>query len=325
MKTKAIKTIIDNTLIPHTAFRSASSRIEQCFNSACRSSEPIGIAVVGESRTGKTRVLEEFAVKYPAKRVADGLQMPVLRAKAPAEPTVKGLVEVMLHELKDPRADKGSAQTRTTRLRKLIAETGTRAVLIDEFQHFYDQGKHRVIHHVANWLKNLVEDEKLVLIVAGLETCMSVITQNEQLTGRFLAPIRMPRFNWEDDDDREEFIGILGAFQDTISKHFEIPDLTTPEMAFRFYCGTGGLMGYLTKVLRTAIWNAMDAERSRITLRNFAEAHSQSVWNHMKLPSASAPFDARFTIEPTAVLLNAVASIGTPGKPPIGAARHGRQ
>jgi len=315
MQQQQLRNIIDNTLVPHTAFQMASSRLEQCFMSADGASEPISIAIVGESRTGKTRALEEFSVAHPAQRQNDGLCVPILRAKAPSQPTVKGLVEVMLRALKDPRADKGTEQARTARLMELVKGAQTRAVMIDEFQHFYDKGTHRVIHHVADWLKTFVDDAKVVLIVAGLPTCMSVITQNEQLAGRFLSPIRMPRFDWTDDEEREEFIAILAAFNEALSRHFEVPRLDTEEMGFRFYCGTGGLMGYLTKLLRCAVWNAVDAKREKIALRNLDEAHMQSVWDKKGLSSIPRPFGREFSTAPTEELLRIVSSIGTATQP----------
>ena len=325
MKEEQLRNIIDNTLVPHTAFTMAGSRLEQCFRSADGASEPISIAIVGESRTGKTRALEEFSALHPAKRQEDGLYVPILRAKAPSQPTVKGLVEVMLRGLRDPRADKGTEQARTARLLELVKGAGTRAVMIDEFQHFYDKGTHRVIHHVADWLKNFVDDAKAVLVVAGLPTCMSVITQNEQLAGRFLAPIRMPRFDWLDDEQREEFVAILGAFNEALSEHFETPKLDSEEMSFRFYCSTGGLMGYLTKLLRCAVWNAVDAKREKITLRNLDDAHAQSVWNQKGLSAVPRPFARDFSTAPTDAILESAASIGTASESTVGSKRRPRK
>lgn len=311
MKPEQLRRIVDNTLVPHSAFNGASDKLEQCFRSVTGASEPISIAIIGESRTGKSRLLEEFAAKHPAERRSDGLHMPILRAKAPSQPTVKGLVEVMLRALKDPRADTGTEQARTARLMGLIAAVETKVVMIDEFQHFYDKGTHRVIYHVADWLKNLVDDTKVVLVVAGLPSCTSVIHQNEQLAGRFLAPVSMPRFDWTDGEAREEFIAILGAFNEALSEHFELPRLDSDEMAFRCYCGTGGLMGYVTKLLRTAVWNAVDSKHKKITLRDLAVAHRESVWNQELLSSVAEPFSRAFQTLPSPDVLEKVSRIGT--------------
>lgn len=306
MKREHLRNLIDNTLIPHTAFNIAISRVEQCFRHSDGGSQAISIAIIGESRTGKTRVLEEFSSRHRAARRVDGMHVPILRVRTPSKPTTKGLAELMLRVVGDPRADKGSEQARTARLSELIKSVETKAILIDEFQHFYN----RDMLKVTDWLKNLVEDTNVILVVAGLPTCTAVIGLNEQLKGRFLAPIKMPRFNWEADDDRAEFSAILEAFHTSLSEHFELPELDSDNMAFRCYCATGGLIGYVSKMLRSSVWNAIDSNSSKITLEDLDKAHVESVWNPDELSSVERPFSRRFQTLPNRELLDKIATIG---------------
>lgn len=304
--------IIENTLVPHSAFNNVVSCIEQCFKYSDGASEPICIAVVGESRTGKSRALEECCASHPTRRETEGLIVPILRVKTPSKPTVKGLAELMLRSMSDPKFHVGTENTKTTRLQILMKNTGVRMVMIDEFQHFYDKASHKVMHHVADWLKILVDDSKVALVVAGLPSCNAVLEQNEQLAGRFLTPVVMPRFDWRTEDHREEFTGILGAFQESLGGVFEIPELDSPEMAFRCYCGTGGLVGYLTKFLRQAVWNALDAGTKTISLEHLAHAHKESVWGRDGLKDIVSPFARGFSTMPSEALLEKVRSIGIP-------------
>jgi hypothetical protein len=99
---------VDKILIPHDAMAEAKKRILQCFHASQGSSEPICIALIGESRTGKSRVLETIESMFPKKRLDDGLVIPILRVKTPSNPTVKGLAEVFLRAQGDPRPDKGT-------------------------------------------------------------------------------------------------------------------------------------------------------------------------------------------------------------------------
>jgi len=310
-----ISKIVERTLVPHTAFEIAVRRLEQCFQKADGASEPVCIAVVGESRTGKSRVLEECSSRHSSQRGPEGLAMPVLGVETPAKPTVKGLVTLMLREVGDPLYWAGTEMAKTIRLRALMRNTGTRMVIIDEFQHFYDKGTDKVIHAVADWLKVLVDKCKVALVVAGLPSCRAVLDQNEQLAGRFLAPIIMPRFNWQVDDEREEFIGILGAFTQSLRTQFDVPELDCDEMAFRIYCATGGLMGYLTKLLRQAVWNAVDEERGSISLADLARAHEDALWSPAVLPNLPRPFDGGFNLGPSEDLLQKIRRLGTPTEP----------
>lgn len=304
--------IVENTLVPHSAFNNVVSRIEQCFKYSDGASEPICIAVIGESRTGKSRALEECCFSHPTRRETQGLIVPILRVKTPSKPTVKGLAELMLFSMSDPKSNVGTENAKTTRLQILMKNACVRMVMIDEFQHFYDKASHKVMHHVADWLKILVDDSKMALVVAGLPSCNAVLEQNEQLAGRFLTPVVMPRFDWRNNYHREEFVGILGAFQDSLGGIFRIPELDSPEMAFRCYCGTGGLVGYLTKFLRQAVWNALDAGTKTISLECLAQAHKESVWGQDGLKDITSPFERSFSTLPSEDLLKRVLRIGIP-------------
>lgn len=305
------KNIIDTTLVPHKAFDDASRRLDQCFYHAAETSEPLCLAIVGESRTGKTRLLEECCLRRPATRQSSGLTVPVLRVKTPSKPTVKGLVELMLYALNDPLYDKGTENRKTLRLRKLMRQCKTVMVIIDEFQHFYDKVSHKVQHHVADWLKILVDDTRVALVVAGLPSCKAVIEQNEQLAGRFLAPLVMPRFDWRCNESREEFIAILGAFHEALTPYFELPALDSPEMAFRCYYATGGLIGYLTKFLRQLVWNAQDKKQTVLSLADLQTAHHEAVWHAVGFAETPSPFAKDFSVQPSATVLERVRQLGT--------------
>ena len=302
--------IIQATLVQHSAFERGWARLIQCFDHAEGSVEPICVAVVGESRTGKSRLLEEFEREHPRHRSADGVFVPVLRVKAPSKPTVKGLAEVILEKLGDPIWHKDSENAKSVRIRRLLKECRTRMVVIDEFQHFRDKASDKVAHHVADWLKVLVDDEKIALVVAGLPICRSIINQNEQLAGRFLGEVVMPRFDWNRESDREEFISIVVAFQERMASQFNLPDFDE-EWAFRFYCATGGLMGLLAKCLQQAAWDAEDEGRTEIALDHFQAAYQKSAWGVAR-PSGPGPFDRGVSVVPSADLLRRVAAIGRP-------------
>lgn len=311
----SIRNLIEHTLVPHTAFMNASSRIEQCMRYAVDSPEPICLAIVGESRTGKSRVIEEHCAKFPRHRTEEGLIVPILNVMTPSKPTVKGMVEHMLQKMGDPRFDRGTEIAKTIRLKRLMSNAGTIQIVLDEFQHFYDKGLRGVMHHMADWLKILVSDTKVALLVSGLPSCMAVLEQNEQLAGRFFAPVVMPRFDWQNTQHREEFIGILGAFQDSIGLHFDIPRLDHEEVAFRCYCASGGLMGYLINFLRQAVWNAIDANKKIITLDDLMVAHIASVWSSEETPNSLSPFSRKFQVTFSEELLTRAREIGQPRTP----------
>lgn len=305
-----IPTAVDIILVPHRDFQRAKSRIEKHLLTTQSYSEPVCLAIVGESRTGKSRLLESVSKQHPKHRNAEGAVVPILNIRTPSKPSVKGLVEVMLRELGDPLWFKrGSENEKTERLYTLLKQTKTHTLIIDEFQHFYDKVSHKVQHYLSDWLKIFVDRSGLMLIVAGLPDCMAVINQNQQLRGRFLAPIHMPRFDWNNDDAQSEFIACLESFQAGLSR-YDLPDLSSDEMAFRFYCATGGLIGYLAKILHQACLNAQTNGKLSITLEDLAEAYAESVWVD-EATFIENPFSEGFDTNPTKDSLETAKLIGT--------------
>lgn len=300
---------IDQILVPHTSFMMAKTRLEQHFEASKTSEEPIGLAIVGESRSGKSRVLDHVRRNNPKVRSESGLQVPILSITTPSKPTVKGLVEELLHAIGDPLWNsRGSEIEKTERLIALLAKVKSTMITIDEFQHFYDKSSHKIQHHVADWLKTLVDRARIALVVAGLPSCMAVISQNEQLSGRFMGAVHMPRFDWVIEQDRGEFIAIMEAFQQMLPE-YDLPNLDNDVMAFRFYCATGGLIGYISKILRQATWDALFEERNIITLEHLASAFDKSVWKKSSSDIIN-PFTADFKSTPSQYMLKQAKSIG---------------
>jgi hypothetical protein len=147
---------------------------------------------------------------------------------------------------------------------------------------------------------------------------MAVINQNEQLRGRFIAPIYIPRFTWDSEENREEFMACLEAFQKALDR-FDFPELGSDEMAFRFYCATGGLIGYVAKILHEACLNAQlsfkQGEKLTISLSDLAEAYNQALWKDCEVSKIN-PFDTEFDATPSDYLIKLAKQIGVASPEP---------
>jgi hypothetical protein len=302
--------IVESTLVPHTAFETARLQIEQNLRYVENTCEPLCLAIIGEPRTGKSRVLEECLADHARYRTEEGLHVPILLVTTPSKPTVKGLAEIMLQEMEDPMPHLGSEQNKTLRLTKLIKAAGTKMLMIDEFQHFQDRGSNKVKHEVADWLKNFVNNTHIALVVAGLPECSAVIHQNNQLAGRFSAPMVMPRFDWTNEEQREIFIAILASFQESLGRYFDLPELNSSSMALRYYCGSGGLIGYLTKLWRQAVWNSLDKNTKIITLEDIAAAYCAILWEKEDIFKNANPFTRDFFIDDNVEIIKKIQQIG---------------
>lgn len=301
---------VDEILVPHNQFDQAKKRLLQQIEFAIGSVEPVCLALIGESRTGKSRLLETIEAQYPKQRLDDGLYVPVLRISAPSKPTVKGLVETLLCALGDRMWFKrGSENEKTERLLTLLINQRTHTMIIDEFQHFFDKSSRKVQHHLSDWLKILVDRAKITLLVGGLQSCMAVINQNEQLSGRFYGAIYLSRLDWNLPQDRSQFAAILHGFQKSLTE-YSFPPLTSDEMVFRFYCATGGLVGYVAKIFRQACVNAQESGDKAVHLHDLAIAYTEAIWQDERKPQRN-PFDADFNKTEIPIWLAHAKQVGT--------------
>lgn len=268
---------VSKIMIEHSRFLEAVNAMEKCYLLAENNSDPYCVAIVGETRTGKSRTLEYFENKYPRIRHTEYLEVPVLRIKVNAKPTIKGLVELLLHSIGDPLFNKGTENERTERLIILLKSAKTRVIMLDEFQHFSDQGGNHVQHHVADWLKLLVDSMRIGLVISGLNRSINIINTNEQLVARFNSPILMKSFEWDILNERNEFLAFLNELQKCLEP-YKVPQLDSDEMGIRMYCATGGYIGYIIKILNEAVVNSSLNNNPVITLRDLNLAYKKSMW-----------------------------------------------
>ncbi len=268
-----VLTRIEEHLVPTENVSIANVMIQRAFDGALGNGERRSVLIIGNSGCGKTTVLEEFYHRHPEERHEEGLSVPVVMTTVPAKPTVKGLAAALLQAIGEPDAGlKGTEQSLTYQLIRLIKAVKARIIMLDEFQHFISQHSERVQADVANWLKVLVETTGVNLVVSGTPKSRMVMEVAQgQLKRRFMAPVEMTEFDWKYPESRKEFIRMLGELGE-LCQPCVFPDLADESMAYRFYVATGGIPGRLVNLLRDVVSDAFAYKRFEIGLPELADA-----------------------------------------------------
>jgi hypothetical protein len=274
---KAMMDCSERVLVKYPLFTAAVKRIQECFDSYGTTAEPACCPIVGESGSGKTTIISYFASLHPRVDHKDGVEQPVLLAKVPARPTVKSLAETLLYKLGDPLWSRGNTVSKSIRLRESLKRCRVRLLALDEFQHFVDVRQANIPNDVADWLKEQVEEAKLAIVVLGLQRCLEVLRQNEQLRRRFGATVRVGAFRWSVKEERTVYRAFLRTVQEQLPE-FAMPALSDVEMAFRMHYGSYGLIGYTMKIIRGAARIASSQPRREITMQTLAQSYAINVW-----------------------------------------------
>ncbi|WP_428249813.1 TniB family NTP-binding protein [Ferrovibrio sp.] len=247
--------------------------------------EPYCSLVVGESGAGKSSIIREYLRQHRPSRQPDGMIIPVLSVTTPSQATMGSVASAFLAALGDPLPDKGNIDSRTRRIRKLLKQCQTEIVILDEFQHFIDRDREKVLFTVSDWLKNLISEARLPIVLVGLEQSRRVLAANEQLRRRFQSQVEVKRFNWT--ADRGRYLSFLQAAERKLP--FEKSSgLTNPGLAEQIYRASDGLPATIMKILRRAGHHALSQKSKSIELKHFQLAYDETVFQDKK--GAGQPF-----------------------------------
>ena len=237
--------------------------------------EPYSLLIIGESGVGKSTLIEQYVEKHPPRNSVTGKVVPVLCARVPRPTSIKSLVERLLQNLGDPFCGKGTTTSMTNRLYSLVAKCGVELIVLDEFQHFIDAERDKVLSHVADWLKDVINNTKIPIVLVGVPECTRVLKVNAQLARRFSAMEVLSPFEWAG-DRKDEFKKFLGHALDQVPlKNTDC--LRTAGGAQRMFWASEGRVAIISKILKKAVQVALWQQREVLTLEDLAFGYEEEV------------------------------------------------
>lgn len=268
--------LIEKILIHYPLFEEIVKAIADCHDRVQKGRRPKCFFITGKSGAGKSTLVEYYAKQYPRRYTEAGAVIPVLLTKVFTPATVKGMVTNFLSDLGDPCATRGSKVAQTIRIVKLLKACKVELILLDEFSDLIDRRTDTVMQDAAQWLRQLVDAVDISVVVIGLPSAERILHVNSQLRRRFSARKDLKAFEWETIDNRKNFRKLLYAIE--LQLPFAEPsNLADSDIAFRTYCASHGLIGYIMKIICSAAVYAIRENGNRITLDLLAEAYDEEV------------------------------------------------
>lgn len=299
---------LDAIVIKHKYFSQALNRLTQLVETAKRYADPEVAILLGESRSGKSRLLEIIEQQWQPYRTPEKKIIPVLRIKITRKPTVKGVLMQLMHAINAPSVEKRGTETQQIlKLIGMLKQCEVRVVMLDEFQHFLSS-RGQVNYEVADLFKLIADEAQVNIIFSGLPEARGVIDANEQLAGRCHAALYLPRFDWSVEASRQEFKTVLIGCSRAVAPISTL-DFSHDDIAFRWFCATGGLIGLVLKVFREALNIIAIEQRAAILLDDLDHAHSHVIYTASE--KQLRPFSHNFNAAQTS---EAIALANTVGK-----------
>lgn len=277
-------------IVWHDAFKTGLAKLQQIHERSKTTGHASGLMITAPSGVGKSRLISHFKSLHPPVEEKDRIRIPVLVVETPPIPTVKGLVGEIQIALAGNTIG-GTTEFQTHRVRTLLRELKVEILIIDEFQHFVDRKLLNEFGKAADWLKSLINAANIPVVIFGLPRSVQVLEINEQLRRRFSSRYQMRAFDFENDEQRKEFKGVLKGIQKVLPLKCET-NLHEHNLALKFYFASDGIFDYLIKIIDGALEVAETADLNTLTMSMLAEAFVNKVWD--ECPEHLNPFSEKF-------------------------------
>ena len=271
------KALIERIRVGYSQWDEITKEIEKCHQLQPDAVEPPGLFLVGHTRAGKSTILRYYANKFPPVHTDTGKVQSVLYVSIPSSGSVSDLATLILDALGDPRAERGTTGNKTLRVERYIKDVQVSLVMFDELQHFVDRESLRVLANASNWLKDLIKQTRIACVLAGLEGYSElVVNTNEQLGSMFPDPICLAPFACDETKQEAgtEFCVFLAKLESMLPLA-EASHLADEDCGWRCYVASGGVIGYMMMLIRTAARMALDARREHIDNVLLADAYNK--------------------------------------------------
>lgn len=291
-----------DAIIQYPRFKEIQHDIDRCQRMSPRFGEAQCIALDGPPGAGKTTIAKTLANAFPEVETKDGWRIPVLYLEMPSPATIKTVSTLALYRLKDPLAEKGTTGSMNLRLVGLIKECGVKLIILDDFHHLIDTETNRILAKVSDWLKVLIKETGVPVMVVGIEGKVDLILcANSQLSRLFAIRRKLEPFKWDPKKPGtiQEFARFVEYAEQTISMRFST-ELRRTELLYRMYYATDGIVNNIMNLIRYAEVFAEERGIKTVTLDLLALAFDERLAQHLphKVNPFTAPTTDRF-IAPT--------------------------
>ncbi|MEI6703713.1 MAG: TniB family NTP-binding protein [Deltaproteobacteria bacterium] len=214
------------------------------MKSSPRVTRPDCLLLTGATNNGKTFILKRFLhLNRPYIRPDGSVEHPVLMIQAPSKVDEKRFYAKILRKLGAVGSTAPSADALEHSVETNLRRSGTRILLIDEFQHFTAGSTNR---HVENLqaIKCLTNELSLPIVGAGLPGARHSLHFDPQLENRFIQ-VSLPLLK-----SSPEFAILVMKFVATLPLRMEMPVAERIPVCKRLAVLCEGKIGEMHRLLR---------------------------------------------------------------------------
>lgn len=260
-------------VVSHNYYKGAVDSILNCIDTTASRREPASTLLTGPAGVGKTTVCKYVVQKIGAGSLVETewgtvQTVPAFYCGVPAGVTLKSLSMSMLIELGCTQLS-GDGTTLLYRLMTLLHTCQTQVIMLDEFHHLLARGAEKTKVQVCDWIKTLMNETLIPVILVGMPECEAIIDDHPQLARRYPFRAHLQPLAYSFNDARSDYIKTLKSFSFRLKElgHFESGvHLTDQHVANSIYVATSGNMNSIRQLLHEAFKMALARDNGEFSL-----------------------------------------------------------
>ena len=173
------------------------------------------LAIIGPSGSGKSALIDNWCSRFEDEVTPTGDRRPVLYVEVPSNCTIKSVAACLLDELHVPERlyRRATEVTLMKMVKHHLREQHVKVVILDEVNNLVDERSHRIVRHVADAIKSLLNANICPFVLAGIPVADAIFAQNEQLRRRVTARYEMRALKWEKLREQDLFRALLREYE----------------------------------------------------------------------------------------------------------------
>lgn len=210
------------------------------------------LQVIGESMSGKTRLLNRFAQELhqpvmDSRLAAD--YRPVVMFDAPVNASAQALLQEMLIAVHAPFPASANPTRLLAIVEKVYRRIETRVLIIDEIQHIV-RGSGKQQRELRDQIKLIGNRLRISIVAAGIPEASNAFASDPQLSNRFHR-LELKRWHINNQEDLKYAVAIIKSWQETCPLK-KPSQLLQEAIIQRIFDETGGLFGHVIGYLKHA-------------------------------------------------------------------------
>lgn len=209
------------------------------------------VLITGESGSGKSELMKRYADRFPLQCREEYTYIPVVYVKLRSPTSAKAFAQQILVSMHDPQ-NGGGIKSREEGYRriKLFCETcKVEMFILDELQTLIQNRSAGVISSISDWVKDLMNDTSVPVVMVGMPWCLDFVQGNDQLDTRVSYRFHLDTYYVS------RLFSQFVKFIDLYSRDMDFSDgfkITDKEVAYRLFAYSSGVTRAITGIISKA-------------------------------------------------------------------------